>query len=55
MTLKHTKDEMLSLRLSSRVLDRLKRVAANDGKQIGEFVREAILRQVERRERSNGA
>ena len=57
MTLKHIKDEMLSVRLSSRILERLKRAAKNDGQQVGEFVRLAILRQVERRERgvANGA
>lgn len=51
MTIKNTKDEMLSLRLSSRIMRRLRDAADADGQQVSEFVRLAILRQVERLER----
>lgn len=52
MTLKNAKDEMLSLRLSSRIMKRLRQAADADGQQVSEFVRLAILRQVERMERA---
>ena len=51
MTIKHGKDEMVSFRLSSRVLERIRKVARRDGQQVSELMRLAILRYVERRER----
>jgi hypothetical protein len=55
MTVKHSKGEMISLRLSARILERLRKAAHKDGQQVSEFVRLAIIRQVERREASNGS
>ena len=58
MTLKLDKKTMISLRISPRILARLERVANRNGQHLSEFVRLAILRQVERLERGgnrNGA
>jgi len=54
MTIKHSKDEMVSFRLSSRMLERIRKVARRDGQQVSELFRLAILRYVERREREQG-
>ena len=54
MTIKHGKDEMLSLRISSRIFKRLRKAAQADGQQVSEFVRLAILARVEKREREQG-
>jgi uncharacterized protein (DUF1778 family) len=48
--LKHGKDEMLSFRLSSRIMKRLRGAADREGQQVSEFVRLAILREIERKE-----
>jgi uncharacterized protein (DUF1778 family) len=48
--LKHGKDEMLSFRLSSRIMKRLRGAADREGQQVSDFVRLAILREIERKE-----
>jgi predicted transcriptional regulator len=52
--IKNTKDEMLSLRLSSRIMRRLRKAADASGQQMSELARQAILRAVERIERLTG-
>jgi RNA processing factor Prp31 len=52
--IKNTKDEMLSLRMSSRIMRRLRKAADSSGQQVSELSRQAILRAVERIERLNG-
>ena len=49
MTIKNTKDEILTIRVSKRIRTRMEQVL--DGQQMSEFVRLVILREVERRER----
>jgi len=45
---------MLSLRLSSRIMQRLRKAADSSGQQMSELARQAILRAVERIERLEG-
>lgn len=55
---KHTKEQMLSFRVSTRIAERLQKVLKRDGEQMSEFLRLATLRRLEQRERegeSNGA
>jgi hypothetical protein len=52
--IKNTKEEMLSLRLSSRIMRRLRNAANASGQQVSELSRQAILRAVERIERLTG-
>ena len=52
MTTKQTKDEILSVRVSSRLRERLERAAQASEQHVGEYMRKAALKQVERDERS---
>jgi predicted DNA binding CopG/RHH family protein len=41
--LNHTKSEVITVRLSRRMLDRVRKAADRDGQQVGEYVRIALL------------
>lgn len=52
------KNVVFPVRMSQRVYDRMQRTAGLDGNSVADFVRLAVLREVERRERvgrKNGA